>query len=274
MTGSQASTLFYIKEGQGKKNLLLFHGFGQDHTAFESIRSELSSQYTWYSFDLYFHGKSNWSKGEEPVGKEEWKNILAHVLQENKIGEFSIMSFSIGTKFALCTVEAFPGRIKELFLIAPDGIKTSLWYTLATRFSFSRKLFRRLMENPDSLLHLAQRVGMLRKDVLQFARVQMKSADKRMQIYYSWVVFRCLQVSERKTAELINQFDISVFILLGKRDHIIPEKSLAPFLQRLHRYTKESEDASHHQLLSREMLSKFFLKTQTDLQPKRTAEDA
>ena len=70
------SLLNFSVLGSGKQVLLMFHGFGQDHTAFHAIEKPLAEQYTLYQFDLYFHGNSTWGDGEKPLEKSYWHEML------------------------------------------------------------------------------------------------------------------------------------------------------------------------------------------------------
>lgn len=106
--------LHYSKNGN--RPLLMFHGYGQDASVFKHIEG--------YSIELFFHGNSIWNKGEEPLEKSEWKDIIDEFLNKNNITTFSVLGFSMGGKFALATLEAFPGRVKEIILLAPDGVQT------------------------------------------------------------------------------------------------------------------------------------------------------
>lgn len=255
------STLFYRKEGTGKKNLLLFHGFGQDHTAFDSARKALTSEYTCYSFDLYFHGGSVWPDEDVPVSKDEWKRSIGGFLQKNNIESFSMASFSIGAKFLLATLENFPEQTHEIFLIAPDGITINFWYHLATRSTIFRKIFKGITERPEkffTLLKIAQKYGLVRKDVAVFARHQMRSPEKRWQVYRSWVAFRELHFPAQEAAMLINEHEIPVNILIGKYDYVIPQKRITPLLKYLRQYSLDIEEAGHHQLLSKECLGRLL----------------
>src|SRR5687768_2686373 len=137
--------LHYVKAGNGKHPLLVFHGFGQDHTLYVPLLKSLSKKYTLYIIDLFFHGKSEWNEGEKPLQKSTWKSIVETLLQEQHIDAFSILAYSLGGKFALATIEAFPGRVREAFLLAPDGIKTSFWYSLATYPPVLRKFFKSMI---------------------------------------------------------------------------------------------------------------------------------
>ena len=44
--------LHYVKTGNGKDPLLVFHGFGQDHTLYIPLLRSLSKKYTLYIIDL------------------------------------------------------------------------------------------------------------------------------------------------------------------------------------------------------------------------------
>ncbi|MBA4055299.1 MAG: alpha/beta hydrolase, partial [Marivirga sp.] len=141
------SSLHYINTGSGSKILLVFHGFGQDHKVFRELTESLSGIYTIYLFDLYFHGKSEWGYDELPLEKEHWKDTIQQFLNENEIEKFCLAGFSLGGKFVLSTLESFPSKTEEVFLLAPDGIKTSSWYSLATYPIIFRKIFKSMIRH-------------------------------------------------------------------------------------------------------------------------------
>ena len=47
------------------------------------------------------------------IFKKIWKEYVDKFLQENQIQKFSIISFSMGGRFALVTLEAFSERIEN-----------------------------------------------------------------------------------------------------------------------------------------------------------------
>ncbi len=123
--------------------LLAFHGFGQSQHYFSSLATSLEKNYTVYSFDLFYHGRSHWPDSEQPLSKEFWKEMITAFLQEQQIDRFSLVGFSLGGKFVLATLEALPERTDEILFIAPDGIRTSFWYSLATYPSWARGSLKR-----------------------------------------------------------------------------------------------------------------------------------
>jgi len=241
--------LAYRKSGYGNKALLLFHGFGQHHQAFAALTDTLAPYFTLYAFDLFFHGSSKWNEGEQPLEKEMWKEILRQFLEEHHIEKFSVLGFSMGGKFALASLELFPHQIEQIILLAPDGVKTSFWYSLATYPLVLRKFFKSMILKPGRLhavttvlhtLHLIDH-GMLR-----FAESQMATQEKRERVYYSWVVFRHLQVDIRQIAELINASSIQLLMIVGKHDKIITARNMNHLLGLVPNHKLELLDTGHN----------------------------
>ncbi len=247
------STLHFTTVGTGPKNLFMFHGFGQDNNIFYSLSKVLSDQYAIYVFDLYFHGKSMWGYGEAPLEKIHWRETMQEFLRENRIENFSLAGFSLGGKFALATLEALPEKTNEIILLAPDGIKTSFWYSLATYPLLFRKIFKTMIRYPESfnsLTKTAHAFGFVDKGLIKFAEFQMNSEEKRNRVYYSWVVFRHLKFDLDKIAALINHYKIPVMLIVGQYDKVIKPKSMEHFLKKLDTYRFETPEAGHTGLIA------------------------
>jgi len=248
------STLSYKQSGHGEKVLLLFHGFGQHHRAFTALTETLASQYTLYAFDLFFHGASQWREGEQTLEKEMWKEIMLQFLRKHKIEKFSVLGFSLGGKFALATLELFPARIENIFLLAPDGIKTSLWYSLATYPLLLRRFFKSMILKPGRLHAIASLLHTLHvvdNGVLRFAESQMETQEKRERVYYSWVVFRHLHFDMKNVANLITQHDIRLTLITGRHDKIITTQNMQRLLLRhLNDYKLEVLDTGHNGVIA------------------------
>ena len=242
----------YVKAGNGKHPLLVFHGFGQDHTLYVPLLKSLSHKYTLYIIDLFFHGKSEWNEGERPLQKRTWNDILQVLFQEQHIGDFSIMAYSLGGKFALTTLEGFPSRIKEVFLLAPDGIKTSFWYSLATYPTVLRKFFRSMIFRHERFLTIAGKLNeynLIDKGLIRFADFQMNTEAKRKRVYYSWVVFRHLNFNMKRTSALINRHNIRLTVIVGRYDKVIPPENMHRLLKHVRDYKLEVLESGHTGLI-------------------------
>lgn len=236
--------LNYIKTGD--KHLLLFHGYGQNASVFNEFHG--------YSFDLFFHGKSIWHNGEEPLEKAEWKQLISEFLDNNNIKTFGVLGFSMGAKFALATLEAFPDRVNEVILLAPDGIKTSFWYSLATYPIALRKFFKGMVSNHARFLRIAtvaKKLGLIDKGVLRFVETQMDSEEKRKRVYYSWVVFRHLEFDVQKIADLINKNKIVLRLFVGRHDKIITAKNMTRLTSKVPDSKLEVLEAGHNNLIAK-----------------------
>lgn len=258
----QHSKLYYTKVGTGKKNLLLFHGFGQDHQAFNKIEEHLHTRYTIYSFDIFFHGFSEWNKGEQPLEIFFWKELVKEFLKDQGIDRFSLLGFSMGGKFAFATLEAFPEKTENIFLLAPDGIKTNFWYSLATYPIAFRKLFKSMIDHPQrfkAIEKLAISIGLIDKGIVRFIESQMDTPQKRERVYNAWVVFRHLKFDMGTMADIINSNKINITVIVGKYDKIITTKNMDQLLKNLDHYKLEILETGHNGVIqeSIKILGKF-----------------
>jgi len=247
------SKLFYSKSGSGPRALLLFHGFGQDHKVFDSWNESLSQFYTLYTFDIFFHGQSQWPSHDQPIEKEEWREIMEIFFKTNNIERFSLCGFSLGGKFVLATLEAFPKKVDEIFLLAPDGIKTNFWYSLATYPHAFRNLFKSMIERPNrfhALTRFAGKVGWIDKGILRFVESQMDTQEKRQRVYSSWVVFRHFKFDMTSVAGIINDHPIRLSMIIGKYDKIITAENMNLLLDKLKNFNLEILETGHNGVIA------------------------
>jgi len=245
------SRLHYAKGGAGGTPLLLFHGFGQNHQVFAQWVTALGKEYSLYAFDLYFHGQSVWPD-REALEKNDWKEIIQQFLQRESIDRFVVLGFSLGGKFAMTTVEVLPEKVIKLYLLAPDGIKTSIWYSLATYPIAVRYLFRSMILKPGRLHVLAKvfrSLGIVDKGILRFAESQMDTEEKRRRVYFSWVYFRHLKFNLRKLANLLNGHHVPVIMIVGKYDKVIEARNMNRFLHYVTNHRFEIIEAGHNDLI-------------------------
>jgi pimeloyl-ACP methyl ester carboxylesterase len=248
------TTLHYQKHGSGPKVILVFHGFGQTHQSFSEIRHFYEKEVTLFIFDLPFHGQSTWGYGETPLEKKYWKELLQVFLDEQNIVRFNLIGFSMGGKFALACIEAFADRIDEVTLIAPDGIKTSFWYSLATYPLAFRNLFKSMIAKPKRfyrLTKMAFNLGLIDKGLWRFVESQMNTKEKRERVYYSWVVFRHFKFDMNHIARLINSNNILLTIIVGKFDKIITAKNMDRLLSLTPKATLQIIDSGHNTMITK-----------------------
>ncbi len=232
--------------------MLAFHGYGQSSAYYEPMERALGNDYTIYAFDLFFHGNSDLHKEHQPLTKEFLAEMIQHFLRKEGIESFALMGFSMGGKFALSLVEQMPERVLELYLIAPDGIKTSFWYNIATYPGWLQQLFKRTVLKPNlffKLLDVLHKYNMVHKSLIRFARYQMDSIEKRLRVYRSWVGFRELSFDIRQIVRKLNKNKVPVSMFLGEYDQIIEPKRVGVFIKALDQGELIILKAGHSNLL-------------------------
>lgn len=247
------ATLHFTRWGEGKEVLLAFHGFGQNRTHFQPLADVLPEIYTVYAFDLFFHGQSTWPARNESLSKTTWVALVHTFLRGQDIGQFGLLGFSMGSKFVLATLEAMPERVTEVVLLAPDGIKTSFWYSLATFPGWTSSLFRYFTVNPyafRNLAYLFRCIRLVDKGILRFAESQMNTRARRLRVYRSWTVFREMRFDLKRVAQLINHHRIPLTMYLGQYDRIITQKNMNRLLKRISHHKLVVLPAGHSRLIA------------------------
>lgn len=245
--------LNYSINGNGKTPLLAFHGFGQSKEVYLPFSELLGDEYTVYAFDIYYHGNSEWKDRNQALEKQDWEVILKYLLEKHQIEKFAVVGYSMGGKFALASLELFPRKIKEFLLIAPDGIKTSFWYSLATYPNSFRRFFRAMIVKPKyfyQILTFTKKMGLVDKSLLKFANTQMNTREKRRRVYLTWVVFRHLKFDLKLIAFLINQNKIPMMMFTGKYDKIITSDNMMDLLKHVKEYEHVILEAGHNTLIA------------------------
>ena len=242
--------LAYEKEGEGPA-FLLFPGFGQKHTAFDPMVQVFKSRYTCYSFDLFHHGESKAPAGAM-LDLETWDSIFRLFLEKEKLDTFSVGGFSLGSKYVLAILMKHAPEISRLILLAPDGIKSNIWYKLATYPAPVRKFFRSMIRYPQRFYFIVRplrTLGVIDKNVGRFIEKQMHSPSQRTRIYNSWVGMRSLKFKTRDIIHQLNQYNIATEVFLAKRDYIIPGKPFISFCKKISSCQLRVLDCGHYSLI-------------------------
>jgi pimeloyl-ACP methyl ester carboxylesterase len=246
------TTLHYRRYGTGARTILAFHGYGQSESHWRGMASALGPDVSIYAFDLFYHGQSRLAKADAPLSKKRLGELLADFLTAHNIDTFGLLAFSMGAKYALTAAEHFPGRVEQLWLIAPDGIRTQFWYSLATYPPWMRGVLGRAVLRPQRLLRfidaLAQR-RLVDSGLVRFAQWQLDSREKRLRVYRSWTGFRHLVFDLKKLAAVLNQRPTPVTFFLGRYDRVIPHAGLQEFIGSLRQAETVLLEAGHAGLI-------------------------
>ena len=228
--------LVFQTYGSGPEVLLAFHGYGQDHSVYEGLSAALNNRYSVYSFDLYLHGEhyreSSSRLSDDALTVEHWQRVITNFLELRGITEFSLVGYSLGARFALTLVESMAPRIKQVILIAPDGIKSSRWYQVASGTWLGNRLLRYTVVRPRPffwVLRKAYQLKVVEKSVVKFVESHMNTRADRYWVYQRWVTFRRIQPSLRRVKRECNAHQVRVVIFLGKYDSVVKRKRISAF---------------------------------------------
>ncbi|MEP4533682.1 MAG: alpha/beta fold hydrolase [Cyclobacteriaceae bacterium] len=245
----EVKKLHFKKRGSGKRALLTFHGFGQDHSIFSPYFEDLENEYTLYSFDIFYHGKSH--RPNRALSKREWEKHIGEFLKENQIDRFSLLSFSLGGRFCIALADFFPSQIDKIIMLAPDGIHKSLWFQLAVSKA-GNLLFRYLMTTQgafDRLLKLARIFRLASAALIKFSEQELGTDARRAQVYKTWTYFSPLQYSQHEKHEIFKKLQRPPHIVLGIRDSILPLEKMEAILSSFEHVEIHKIDAKHNQMI-------------------------
>ena len=223
--------LHYKKIGSGPKIIIAFHGFGQNTSAYNCVVNQFNKYYTIYLAELFFHGKTVWKKKNLFLDKQIWGDFFTLFLQKEKIESFSLIGFSIGAKLALASFETTPNQVKNLILIAPDGIKENFWYALAVNSTLGRFLLKSVLNNAPlfvKFLNPLQSLGLLNSHTYIFIKKQVLLPGNTDKIYKTWISFKNFVFHPQKISKLLNQGETSICIFIGHQDPWFTQKNLTP----------------------------------------------
>jgi pimeloyl-ACP methyl ester carboxylesterase len=224
-------SLPHTKIGRGAKSLLVFHGIGQTGLhCFEHFAQNNVDHYTTFAFDLPFHG-ANADFAFETISKSLLTELVADFLEKESINRFDVAGFSIGGRFALAVLEAFPDRIDRIYLIAPDGVTEHPLYSLATRYTLPRNVFKWVMQHPAPFfgtISVLQTLGLLNKSIVRFTKNILGTSEKRESLYKSWVAFSALRFDIKALHNTALKKNITILLFTGKYDKLVTSKTVAP----------------------------------------------
>lgn len=223
------SRISYYQFGSGSKTAICFHGFGEDGTLYSFLEKYAGDQYTFYSIDLPFHGKTEWNEGMTLTHKD-LQQIIAEILRLNNQKQktlnlkLSLLGFSLGGRIALSFYQAQPEIVEKIILLAPDGLKLNPWYWLATQTWIGNKLFSISMKYPGfffSILKAMNKMGFVNASVFKFVNYYIGNKAARQILYERWTGLRKIKPDLPRIKHFIRQYKTPTRLVYGKHDRII-----------------------------------------------------
>ncbi len=251
------SLLSYLRFGSGPKLVVCFHGYGEEAASFGFLSKYAGNQYTFFSIDLPFHGKTEWQEGLNFIG-QELVLIVQNILAENYPGQknvsqqFLLLGFSLGGRAALTLYQQLPASVEKLVLLAPDGLKVNSWYWLATQTWLGNKFFAFTMKKPGwffGLLKLMNKLKLVNTSIFKFVNYYIGDTEVRRLLYTRWTTLRKLKPNLNKIKELVLQHKTPVRLVYGIHDRIILSSVGEKFKRGIEEYCTLTIIHSGHQVL-------------------------
>ena len=224
--------LAYRVIGEGNEVTLLFHGFGQTHKdmlPFEQIRKE---NQRFIFIDAFYHGRSTWKDSGKPMNRKNWLELIGGLQDHLNFTDFHLIGYSMGGKISLITFELFPENVLSLTMLAPDGIKTGLWYSMSNYPDSFHPLMKQVVFKPKGLFKIMEglgSVGLIQSSLKKFFQTQMGTRSKRAQMYFTWKIMGGIQPRLGQIIQSARKRKTPVSLFLGEFDQMITEDNLKKF---------------------------------------------
>ncbi len=260
------STIGYYRFGSGPRVALCFHGFGEDATMFGFLAKYAGNQYTFYSIDLPFHGKTDWKDGFT-FTDSELLQIIEEILYQNKYemqiinDKLTLLGFSLGGRIALSLFQVMPEKIEKLVLLAPDGLKVNFWYRISTQTWLGNKFFHFTMKHPGwffGFLKMLNKLKLVNASIFKFVNHYIGDAEVRRLLYDRWTTLRKLKPDLKLIKSLARKNDIQIRLIYGKHDRIILSSVGERFKKGIEEHCTLSLIHSGHQVLHEKHINEIL----------------
>ena len=244
------SFIEYYRFGSGPNPAICFHGYGEDASTYNFLDKYAGEQYTFYSINLPFHGKTEWNDGYN-FTQNDLQQIINEIINENNL-KLTLLGFSLGGRAALSLCQTMPEKIEKLVLLAPDGLKVNFWYWLATQSWAGNKFFRFTMKHPGwffGFLKLLNTLRLVNASIFKFVNYYIGDAEVRQLLFDRWTTLRKLKPDIKRIKNIIRRNKIQIRLIYGKHDRIILSSVGERFRKEIEEYCTVSVIQSGHQVL-------------------------
>lgn len=229
--------LSYRYYSGGERFLFLFHGYGQSAAIFQTFIESVKPQFTIIAIDLFFHGSSEVIQQQQNhISIATWNGLFDKILKKHSIDTFSLLSFSIGSRFIFSVMQTFQKQIERIVLIAPDGFGNNFWFRLSTSNVLCRGIFKLVLTYPALILwpgKLLELLGMINAYTYRFIQKSLKLKSERERIYNTWIYFRKLKISSSDFERIIQQCLIPLLFVTGEADELVAGAEIKKISSRL-----------------------------------------
>lgn len=135
--------VYYEKQGEKGKALILLHGWGQNTTMMKPIADHFENNFQVYNIDFPGFGKSEEPK--EPWGVEEYTEFLHQFILNQKIEQPILLGHSFGARVSLLYASKYP--VEKMIITGGAGIRPKRGIGYYVRV-YSYKAMKAIMKLP------------------------------------------------------------------------------------------------------------------------------
>lgn len=234
------STISYYRFGSGKELMVTFHGYNQTGAEYAYFEEVLGKRFTVIAIDFFWHGASTWQE-QHDFKDSDMKDIVSGIAHQERLTQyrFSVCSFSMGARLARALVRNFASRIDYFVLLSPPTFAFNTFLNFTTNNPLGLAVFRHFVKTPGSLQRWVERLkkwGILNRSVYIFTSKFVGKQERIEKVFKTWYAQRKLQTNFKTFAQLLNQHNIRVVLIVGEKDHITPPAKMINYIKKLSRH--------------------------------------
>ena len=218
-----------LSTSQGAIALFAFHGFARPLEDMLPISEVWPEPRLLISIHLPHHGNSLPALHplDSPISPKRLMEILTAIGRQEgaRTDTFDMIGYSIGGRVALSLLCEAPQQWSRMVLMAPDGLKKSLFYGLTVHTRLGRFLWfaidrraERVMQWTDRLL----RWGWISKHLHTFGQFHLVNHGMRMMVWNGWRSHRLCWPSHSEIALSMKKSEGKIDVFFGEHDAVIP----------------------------------------------------
>ena len=251
------SSISYRLAGNGPRLAVCFHGYGENAGTFDFLASYAGNEYRFLAIDLPFHGQTDWQEGLI-LQPNELESILHGIFDQLSFNRhtpdfrYTLVGYSLGGRISLALYQLRPATVDRIVLLAPDGLKVSFWYWLATQTSAGNRFFAFTMKKPQwffGLVKLMYKAGLLNASIFKFVNYYIGDPTVRQQLFDRWTTLRKFKPSLPIIKSEIRQHNTKIRLIYGIHDRIILSSVGKKFCTGIETHCQLTEIHAGHQVL-------------------------
>ena len=223
-------TIPATRYGNGEKLLIAIHGYDDSQTEMQPLAKTAATEkkYTVYTLNLPYHGDETDWKTDVFSATDCRELIEAIRTREPNLPHFDLIGYSLGGRVVQSVLPLLAQKPRILYLLAPAGAPQNPWHPYLKTPLFYKKMMATLAQNPSWIIQLGKLIRQLKlisSFQLAFAEKQLGDAAYRKKMFFWWQSLHYLPLNYPQIQDSIAFNKITVHLLFGKKDIVIPKKS-------------------------------------------------